>query len=307
MKTVTFRAMGTDVQITILPSDSDDNLATEEAIKQAQARISELEARLSRFQSDSEITKINNHPSRWIEVHKETIEVLRLATEAFVRTNRIYNPCLGGIMEQIGYAKTFEKINSHSDAVPLVHHVPFVLPTHCPFELDIQHAKVQLAPGCKIDLGGIAKGWIVEQAATEIGKFGFTNFICNAGGDMVCRGKNGNVPWCIAIANPFVPEKGLFNLDVTNSAVATSGTYRRKWSINGLPFHHIIDPFLGRPVETDVVSCTVIDNRLVDAEIMAKVGLILGTKLGVEWLKQQKTDGWVIIKRTGEVIHAWNS
>ncbi len=306
MKTVTFRAMGTDVQITIR-ADFNDDYMMNLAIERAKDRIADLEARLSRFQSDSEISQINRKPGHFVDIHEDTLKILQLAEQAYLRTNGVYNPCLGNVMEHIGYNVSFEKIGMDESPKPLVIAVPFIPPTKCPFELDMNHARVRLEPGYKIDLGGIAKGWIVEQAALEIEKAGYTQFLCNAGGDMVCRGKNGDLPWCVAIANPFASENDLLNLDVSSACVATSGIYRRKWSHDGQTSHHIIDPFLGRPVDTDIVSCTVICQSLVDAEITAKVGLILGSKTGLRWLKQQKTSGFVIVKSSGEVIHPWSS
>jgi thiamine biosynthesis lipoprotein len=165
---------------------------------------------------------------------------------------------------------------------------------------------VKVPEGLQVDLGGIAKGWIVEQGARLLIAKGYRQFVYNAGGDMVCQGSMNGRPWRIGIADPFRPADNLLVLDVESLAVATSGTYRRSWIRNGRHMHHIVDPRTGLPAETDVVSCTVVASSLVAAEWMAKTALILGSS-AIDWLASQGARGWVMVTNTSEVKHAWNS
>ncbi len=304
MTNISFRAMGTNVQIVIPPFKVESEVNINRAIELAKNKISQLEALLSRFRLDSEICSLNGKAGRWVVVHPSTFEILTLAKQAFLRTKGMFNPCLGSVLENAGYNVSFENITSSTTADRLVYEIPYIPPTRCPFELAPDEFKVFLESGYKIDLGGIAKGWIVKQAAAVLQQECFTQFLCNAGGDMICKGKNGEVPWCVAIADPFSLDLTLYNLDISDLSVATSGTYRRRWSHDGKIVHHIIDPFFGRPVDSDVLSCTVIHQDLVEAEVLAKVGLLLGVQMGQKWLNQQKTSGWIIVADTGEVIHA---
>lgn len=95
-------------------------------------------------------------------------------------------------------------------------------------------------------------------------------------------------------------------IDVQDLAVATSGTYRRQWMRCGERVHHLIDPFLGAPAATDMISCTVVHSDLVEAEIQAKAAILLGVDLAIPWLQEQGCAAWVIVKQSGEVVHSCN-
>ncbi|WP_026965088.1 FAD:protein FMN transferase [Alicyclobacillus pomorum] len=305
MSHVTFQAMGTQVDI-VVPKSLSTSTNVGIAVQRARDKVEELEALLSRFRPDSDVSRINAAPGQWVPVHPDTVEVLRQAKQSFEETKGLFNPCLGHVLESIGYDVSFYRLGDHP-IVNVTDALPFLAPLVCPFEVDTTKSEVFLQPGYKIDLGGIAKGWIVQQAADILKRQGISQFLFNAGGDMICAGTHGERPWCVAIADPFNPGGAhVLKLDVSDMTVATSGTYRRKWTFNGQTVHHIIDPFLGIPVESDVVSCTVVHQDLVQAEVMAKVGLVLGRERGSTWLNDQTVAGWVLVLNTGEVIHSWN-
>jgi thiamine biosynthesis lipoprotein len=305
MKNKEFRAMGTNVEIIVNEPNDQVDLHIDRAIQMAQEKMLSLESLLSRFREDSEISRINAAMGHWIDVSPDTMEILRIAQDAFARTHGFFNPFMGLVLERLGYNVTFEDIERNADQA-FTFDIPFVPPIHSPLQIDENALRARIEPGYKIDLGGIAKGWIVEQAATVLIKHGISNFICNAGGDLVCRGSNDGMPWVVGITDPFDPLKTVVNLDVTNMCIATSGTYLRKWSAGAREVHHIIDPFFGYPVQTDIMSCTVIHQSLVEAEILAKIALILGTAEGIPWLEKQSMNGWVIVKNDGEVKRSCN-
>src|SRR5579875_2406180 len=175
MKTKAFRAMGTDIEI--ITSQSDVN----EALLLAKNRMMSLEALLSRFREDSDVSRINSEAGRWIEVSADTVEVLLLAQDAFIRTRGFFNPFMGQVLENFGYNVTFEMIG-HDPKIILSTGTPFIAPVHSPLHIDESSFRACIEPGYKLDLGGIAKGWIVDQTANALLEEGFSNFICNAGG-----------------------------------------------------------------------------------------------------------------------------
>ena len=267
--------------------------------------IERWEDKLSRFRDTSELSYVNDNPGKWITISPDFAQVLQLATEAFHLTGGIFHPAVGKIMEDLGYDKSFEQVTT-------VAHPPVVVlpnPNNLPFRLSFDLAQVYLSPGYRLDLGGIAKGWIVEQVAQKFWDHGLIDFIVSAGGDMVCAGSNAGQPWAIGIENPHDSTSSLLTLDVQSSSVATSGTYRRKWQREDTqtPLHHLIDPKTSLPSDTDIVSCTVVATHLFAAEVYAKTTLLLGSEKGIDWLTKQPQRGFIIVKDTGEVIHSWNS
>lgn len=303
MKSKEFRAMGTDIQFLVSETEATDNV--QEAIEVAKSKMLHLESLLSRFQERSDISRINAEAGQWVHVSAESLEIIRLADEAFLRTKGFFNPFMGHVIENLGYRVTFEHIASPV-VPPVTVSIPYVPPVTSPLTFDETGLRVRLNHGHKIDLGGIAKGWIVEKTSEVLSNHGISNFVCNAGGDLVCKGSNEGNPWVVGIADPLDVSKTVLNLDVQNTSIATSGTYRRKWRAKSQEVHHIIDPFMGTPVTSDIVSCTVVLDSLVDAELLAKVTLILGAEQGIPWLEAQSTRGWVLIMDDGEVKKSCN-
>lgn len=308
MATQKFRAMGTDVNVTVLPTASHSEAEAASAIQSARARIESLEKRLSRFLPDSDVSRLNQRSGQWVEVHVDTMTVLELAKYGFEWTHGLFNPCLGRVMDRIGYSVSFECIDARNETDPpeLIVDRLYLPPLHFPIELNHPQSQARVESGCKVDLGGIAKGWIVQEAVDVIRREGYSNIYCNAGGDLVCLGRNESSPWCIGVENPFAPGESVLNLDIEDLAVATSGTYRRQWKQGGIQQHHLIDPFFGRPATTDVVSCTAVHADVVAAELIAKVALLLGSQRAQPWLEKQ-AKAWVLITESGEVTHSWNS
>lgn len=304
MLETTFRAMGTTVHI--LARESGGDADVHRAFDEARSRIDELEDLLSRFRQTSDVSRLNAQAGAWVSVHPDTAQVLLLAKDAFDATKGVFNPCMGGVMESLGYHVSFEHVASAAVAERdrPVFNVPYLFPVRCPYDVDASDARVRLRYGYKIDLGGIAKGWIAKQAAKKLRQHGVTRFLLNAGGDIICAGTDTN--WSVGIANPESPETELVTLDVRNLCLATSGSYLRRWQNNGQPLHHILDPFLGHPAQTDIVSSTVLHEDIVQAEVMAKVALILGSPAASEWLRGQSCKGWLFVKRDGEVMRSWN-
>src|SRR5207244_2956501 len=87
--------------------------------------------------------------------------------------------------------------------------------------------RVRLAkPGMKLGLGGIAKGWGVDQAVARLRSLGFRDFFVQAGGDLYAAGKKDEHPWRVGIRDPRgPPEKTFALLDVSDAAFSTSGDY----------------------------------------------------------------------------------
>lgn len=101
--------------------------------------------------------------------------------------------------------------------------------------------------GFRLDWGGIAKGWGVDQAFSALWKLGIKRGFINAGGDLICWGQNPhNRPWRIGLKHP--RRSGFLGvLEISNLAVATSGDYQRYFEINGQRYHHIFNPQTGHP------------------------------------------------------------
>ena len=99
-------------------------------------------------------------------------------------------------------------------------------------------------PECRVDLGAVAKGYTAERAAEVLEKYGLTSYLINAGGNVRCGAapKDGRKHWGIAIQNPFLSEEWMDVVYTQEMSVVTSGDYQRFYTVDGVRYHHIIDP-----------------------------------------------------------------
>lgn len=131
-------------------------------------------------------------------------------------------------------------------------------------------------PGMRIDLGGIAKGYAVDRAASVLRAQGLSDFLINAGGDVYVSGRNQDgTPWHVGVKHPRRRTELIATLELTDSAVATSGDYERFFEIDGTRFHHIIDPRTGYPA-TASRSATVLARTAEEADVLATTLFIRG-------------------------------
>jgi thiamine biosynthesis lipoprotein len=152
-------------------------------------------------------------------------------------------------------------------------------------DLDESDHTILLPPGMALDLGGIAKGWIAEQAANLLSAYA-TACAVDAGGDMYLVGlPSGMEQWPVAVDDPLQPEKILTTLNVDPGAIATSTITKRVWQQAGKNRHHIIDPRTGEPAVSDWISVTVIAPHAYEAEVFAKALLIAGPQEAEEIIR----------------------
>jgi FAD:protein FMN transferase len=147
-----------------------------------------------------------------------------------------------------------------------------------PEVLEVRPGSARLATGTGIDLGGLAKGWMADRLVERLGD----NALANIGGDLAARGAGPiGEGWPIGFGGEVVA--------VHDAAAATSATWRRRWG----SVHHLIDPRTGRPAETDLGQVQVLAGNGVDAEVLAKTALLLGSRLAPELLAAHAT-GWAL-------------
>jgi thiamine biosynthesis lipoprotein len=164
-----------------------------------------------------------------------------------------------------------------------------------PYQLNEGNQTVVLQT--RIDLGGIAKGWVIDRASDLLSTYGF-GFI-NVGGDIRIFGDLPR-PLNIGIEDPFEPTKMLSSIQISDGAVATSTSMKRRWKLDGRNKHHLIDAATGEPSASTIISSTVTAKTAVEADVLAKVTLLLGEE-GGKSLILRKQNKAVIINEAKEI------
>ncbi|MEO8391587.1 MAG: FAD:protein FMN transferase [Chloroflexota bacterium] len=289
-----FRAMGCMVEAQ-LQTDQDGTAL----LAALPAQFEALEAQLSRFRSDSDLMKLNARAGQWTFVSEVLYQNIAAAKQAARLTNGLYNPLVLPALIASGYDRSFEKLGEVPSGK-----VGAIGDWHA-IQLRRQTQEVCLPAGSALDLGGIAKGWTAKLVADQLAQYGAC--LISIGGDIAVRGAPlGETGWNISIADPdrSVP---ICELTLHDRAVVTSGIDYRRWqTVDGQPRHHIIDPRTGQPAETDVRTVSIVHPHAPTAEAFSKAVLLLGSRLGLEWLNQQWDASGLVVCSDGAILSTSN-
>ena len=286
MQSYEFRAMNT----AILLAGEGEREAVETGFSLAQKFIEDSEKRFTRFSSQSELAQLNRSAGGWFDASKELFEVVSLAIQLYQQTAGLFDPSILEALEQAGYDRSMDEIRLHgSTAVtvlprPKLHYFSEVRLDGTP-----KHWRIALPAEMRIDLGGIAKSWIAEQAALRLSEWTSACAV-DAGGDIFFIGlPAGEKAWQVSIEDPLDDQNVLASLKVAPGAVATSTVTKRRWKQGNREMHHLIDPRTQQPAETDWLSVTVVARHAAQAEVYAK-SLLIGGPPAVERLTHQAGD-----------------
>ncbi|MEH7334945.1 FAD:protein FMN transferase [Neobacillus drentensis] len=251
-----------------------------------------VEDTCSRFKEDSELSLLNQKIGKETAISADMFSILTMAESFYKETYGIFNPGVLTALESSGYSKSIESIRGQKLEIAS----PSAIAAINPFTLNENLQSVILHT--KIDLGGIAKGWVIDKASKLLDDkmcFGFIN----VGGDIRIFG---SLPrqLNIGIENPFENTKIISSIQVKDGALATSTSMKRKWNLNGKQAHHLIDSRTGKPSESGIVSATVTAPTALEADVWAKTALLLGEEKGKEWLIKKGCLA-VLINKDGEI------
>lgn len=150
--------------------------------------------------------------------------------------------------------------------------------------------------GKKLDLGGIAKGYIADCLVEYLRDNGAENGIVNLGGDLRVFGNKEQ------IVRVQAPDGGYAAaVSVKNRAVVTSGTYERNFINDGVNYHHILDPSTGCGAATDIAGATVICKSAMDGDALATSCILLGSECAAELIEGLADTEAIFINNSGDV------
>ena len=275
-----FRAMNCDMAAWVFSADESVARARLHEARQFMYRVEE---RLSRFRPESELSQLNARAGEAVPVSSMLWEVIGCALQSSCHTGGLYDPTILDVLETAGYDRTFQAVvdDQRPPGAVFRRHTDWR-----EIRLDADARRVTLPPGVRLDLGGIAKAWAADRAADRLSHLG--PCLVDAGGDIAVHGRPvGTAGWTIGVADPLQVEADLAVLVIGNGGVATSGIDHRRWRRGDIVQHHIIDPRLGRPAETDLLTATVVASNARQADVHALTALILGAQRGSRYLRSQ--------------------
>jgi thiamine biosynthesis lipoprotein len=275
--------MGTLVTIHVVRPDAE----ADKAIDRAFGWFYEIEARCTRFISDSELMQLTAQAGVPVPASPILYQAVQFALMVAEESGGAFDPTVGHQMEARGFNREHRTGEIVRNAIA----------TDDDFDNDVSYRDVVLDPGRKmitllrpltLDLGAVAKGLAVDTAARELAPF--RNFAIDAGGDLYLGGSNPQgAPWSVGIRHPRpVHEQDqelIDTLQVSNQAVCTSGDYERR--------AHILDPRTKTASET-VASATVVASGAMLADALATAAFVLGPEEGIKLLTRLGVEGLLV-------------
>jgi thiamine biosynthesis lipoprotein len=190
------------------------------------------------------LNKAFEQVNRPITVSSDLATMLADAKVLSAKTNGLFNPAIGHLIGIWGFQKDeFSAVNIDDEEIrALVKSNPSM--GDIVLKNNVAYSKNSAV---KLDLGGYAKGYALDLAATYLRKEHVNNALINIGGNIIAIGKHGEKAWRVGIQHPRMPT-AISTIDLPNGwAVGTSGDYQRYFMLNGKRYCHIIDPRTGYP------------------------------------------------------------
>jgi thiamine biosynthesis lipoprotein len=283
--------MGTDIECLLeRPRDA----IAERALADAEGEFARLEARLSRFLPDSELSRLN--AAGEATVGADLLELTKAALDAREATDGRFDPTVHDAVVGAGYDRSFELLASRT-GLPAAGTAISLQPGSAScgggVHIDRGRSRVTLDAGTRLDLGGIAKGHAADRVSEVLGAAG--PCLVSAGGDIAVRGKPSAGVWAIAVPTG----DGEITIGLSHGGLATSGVDRRCWQREGAECHHIIDPATGLPAETDLLRVTVVEASARAAETVATSLLLAGSLDAAAHEADAAGTPCVLVARTG--------
>ncbi|RLW68812.1 MAG: hypothetical protein B6D68_02965, partial [spirochete symbiont of Stewartia floridana] len=198
--------------------------------------IAKMEGELSRYRPHSEISRINNAQAQsWMEVSENTFQVLETAFVYAEISKGVFDPTIGPLVDIWG-------IGGENPQIPSNIEIARILPLidYKAVQLNSERKAVMLMrEGLRLDIGGIAKGWIADEIANYLHENGAGHILINLGGNVrVMGGKPDGKPFRIGMQDPFGERGnylGVFSL--SEGSVVSSGVYERFFEADGIRYH----------------------------------------------------------------------
>jgi thiamine biosynthesis lipoprotein len=264
-------------------SSSLSDMTTKQAIlADAFDLISRYEALFSVTIEGSDIWRINHANAEEVPVSPPTIDILNQS---------LYFSELSDGMFDVTIGQLTSLWNSSDDLSYIENALPALRETVDYRQIELFENTVRLNnPQARIDLGGIAKGFIADRVAEFFIENGVESAIINLGGDIVTLGTAPESRlWRIAVREPFgsAEDRDFFGIiNIGMGAVVSSGIYERFFELDGVIYHHIIDPFTGFPANTDVVGATVVAENTITGDVLASIIVLIGSEKAEVLLNQ---------------------
>lgn len=292
-------AMGTTYSIRVPHPPA--GLTREELGEQVAAEIERVEALMSTYRPESELSRFNHgEDTDWVPVSADTATVVAAAQEISQLTDGAFDVTVGPLVELWGFGARMD-VNGRPGEQAIAEAASHVDYRKLQVRQD-PPALRKLDPRLTVDLSAIAKGYGVDRAAGVLAQHRITDYMVEIGGDLLAAGRNREgKPWRIAVERPIPGNRALLEVvAIEDMAVATSGDYRNFFVEDGTLYSHTLDPRTHRPVTHHVASVSVRAPTAMLADGWATALLVMG--LDGMAVAEARDIAALMVEREGEAL-----
>jgi thiamine biosynthesis lipoprotein len=273
--------MGTFVTIHLVEDGPDCDVA----LGRAFGWFQDIEQRCTRFDPDSELMQLSAKIGVATPVSPMLFEAVRFALAVAEESGGAFDPTIGAHMEALGFDR-----EHRTGAVVRTAIAADRSATYRDVHLDADRLEITIGRPLVLDLGAVAKGLAIDLAARELQPH--RNFAIDAGGDLYLGGRKADgAPWSVGIRHPRREGEVIESLEVSDTAVCTSGDYERR-TPGDAQGHHLLDPRTGEGA-AGVASATAVASTALMADALATAAFVLGPVEGIQLFERMGIDGLI--------------
>lgn len=257
----------------------------EAALNDVFAYMEAMEVQFSTNLEGSDVYRINQAAGvEAVVVDEETFAVIKQALNIAEQSKGKFDISIGAVTNlwQIGSDDARKPSDDEIDAaLPLIDYRKITI--------DEENLTVKLeVKGMVIELGGISKGYIGGRVRDILASHGVTTAIINLGGNVVVMGTSpsNEEGWNVGVQDPDETRGQVVGTQrVTNGAVVTSGIYERFVEVDGIKYHHILDPLTGYPLDNEISGVTVFANTSFEGDSYSTALFLFGIEDGIDFVE----------------------
>lgn len=287
--------MGTEVDVYLW---HDDPAVAREAVAAIFAEVTRLDALMSTYKEDSEISAVNRGAAQQaVVIGDELFGLILRSLDISVLTLGAFDITY----DSVGQHYDFRQGRRPSESI-IAQELASI--DYRRVQMDRQESSVKFgADGMRINLGGIAKGYAVERGVQTAARLGVKNARVTAGGDTRLLGDRRGQPWMVGVRDPRDESRVAITIPLENEAISTSGDYERYFIEDGERFHHIIVPSTGQPAG-EVHSATIIGPDAVITDALSTSVFVMGVDQGLRLIATLPDYEGIVIDADGEMFYS---
>lgn len=287
--------MGTEVSVLLW---HEDEATGKEIVDKVFAEAARIDRMMSTYKEDSRISEINRRAAAEpVIAGDELFQLIRRSQDISVLTRGAFDITYDSVGQHYDFRKRQRPDEATIAAERELIDFRFV-------ELDQAAGTVAFRQeGVRINLGGIAKGYVVERGVNVLRSHGVRNGIVTAGGDSRLLGDRRGQPWMVGIRDPREEGEVAISVPLQDEAISTSGDYERYFVEGDTRYHHIIQPSTGEPAG-GVHSATVFGPDAVITDALSTSVFVMGVDQGLRLIATLPDYESIVIDAEGRIYYS---